>query len=308
MKLSGLILFFKGIAMGAANVIPGVSGGTIALITGIYERLINGIKSFDLKAFQFLFKLKLKEFARHTDLQFLIPIFLGIFVAVLSFAKLFKYLFVNYPVYLWAYFFGLVLASIYYVGKTVEKWNSASIMSFIIGTAVAITITILHPAAENSNPIYVFINGIVSIISMILPGLSGSFVLILLGNYQLIAIDAINHFDLKIILPFALGAILGLVAFSHLLSWLFKKYKNQTIALLTGFILGSLSVLWPWKKTIYLLDNGEIVMKHGKKVVAYYEKVLPECYSLNFFFAVLFIILGIISIIWIEKTSQQKND
>jgi len=301
-------LFIKGIAMGTANVIPGVSGGTIALITGIYERLINAIKSFDVNAAKLLLKLEFKEFAKYTDLQFLVPLMLGLVFAVLSLAKLFAWLFVDYPVYIWAYFFGLVLASVYFVGKTVEKWNSAAIISFVIGTGIAIAVSIMHPAAENSSPFYVFLNGVIAIVSMILPGLSGSFVLILLGNYQLIAINAINNFDLSIIIPFALGAGIGLIVFSHFLSWLFKSYKNQTIALLTGFILGSLGVLWPWKKAVYLLSpDGTEVVKHGKKVIQYYEKMPPQNYGAEFYLAIGLMLIGVLSIFWVEKYSQTKE-
>ena len=300
------VLFIKGMAMGAANVIPGVSGGTIALITGIYKELIDAIKSFDMEAIKLFFGFKWKAFAQKTNLKFLVPVLTGLIVAILSLARLFEYLFVHYPVFIWAYFFGLVLASVYYVGKTVERWYTATYISFIIGTAIAIVVSIMHPATENSHPVYLFFSGVISIISMILPGLSGSFVLILLGDYQLVAIKAINHFDLKIIIPFALGAVVGLIAFSHFLSWLFKNYKNQTIALLTGFILGSLSVLWPWKKAVYLMQNGEILTKHGKKIISYYDKVLPPAYDLHFFLAVVLMIVGIISIVWIEKSSQQE--
>jgi putative membrane protein len=309
MKTNYIALFVKGIAMGTANVIPGVSGGTIALITGIYERLINAIKSFNIKALKLLVQFKFKEFAAHTDLQFLVPLMLGLVFAVLSLAKLFAYLFTDYPVYIWAYFFGLVLASVYFVGKTVESWNSIAVFSFIIGAGIAIAVSIMHPAAENSSPFYVFLNGVIAIVSMILPGLSGSFVLILLGNYQLIAINAINNFDLSIIIPFALGAGIGLVVFSHFLSWLFKSYKNQTIALLTGFILGSLGVLWPWKNPVFLLTSeGTEVVKHGKKVIQYYDKVLPQDYGLSFYFAVALMVIGVLSIFWIEKYSATQEN
>jgi len=306
-KYFNLTLFFKGVAMGAANVIPGVSGGTIALITGIYERLINAIKSFDLKALKLLLKFKWKELSDYIDLSFLLPVILGLITAILSLAKLFDFLFRNYPEYIWAFFFGLVLASIYFVGKTVEKWKPATYLAFVAGTVLAVSLTVLHPAGENDHPLYLFINGIIAIVSMILPGLSGSFVLILLGNYQLVAIDAINNFDLKIILPFALGAVIGLIAFSHFLSWLFKRYKNETIALLTGFILGSLGILWPWKKPVYLTINGNIVEKHGRKLVSYYEMYLPSRFDYQFFWILFFAILGIISIIWIEKASTQSR-
>ncbi len=300
-------LILKGMAMGAANVIPGVSGGTIALITGIYEELIDSIKSFDLHALKLLAKLKWKEFADYTNFYFLFQVLLGLALAIISLAKLFKYLFVHYPVYIWAFFFGLVLASVYYVGKTVTRWNLASILSFIIGLAIAVAVTILHPAGENDSPLYLFFNGVIAIVSMILPGLSGSFVLILLGNYQLIAIDAINQMNLKILLPFLAGAVIGLVAFSYVLSWLFKKYKDQTIALMTGFILGSLSILWPWKKAVYLMKDGEYVTKHGRKLIAYYEQILPQKIDFGFFIAIFFIILGIYSIVWLEKNSKNKE-
>ena len=300
-------LILKGMAMGAANVIPGVSGGTIALITGIYEELINSIKSFDLHALKLLLHFKWKEFAEYTNLYFLLQVFLGLVLAIFSLAKLFKYLFEHYPVYIWAFFFGLVLASVYYVGKTVTKWNFSTILSFLIGVVIALSVTILHPAGENDHPLYLFMNGVIAIISMILPGLSGSFVLILLGNYQLVAIDAINHLDLKILLPFLAGAIIGLVAFSYVLSWLFKRYKNQTIALMTGFILGSLSILWPWKKAVYLTKDGEYITKHGRKVIAYYEQVWPSSYDTEFWIAVFFIILGIWSIYILEKKSAVKE-
>ncbi len=293
--------------MGAANVIPGVSGGTIALITGIYEELIDSLKSFDLQAIKFLFAFKWKEFVKHTNFYFLLQIFIGLGLAIISLAKLFKFLFDNYPVYIWAYFFGLVLASVYFVGNTVKKWSTSAIISFIIGLIIAVIVTVLHPAGENDHPLYLFFNGIIAIISMILPGLSGSFVLILLGNYRLVAIDAINHLDLKILIPFALGAIIGLIAFSHILSWLFKKYKDQTIALMTGFILGSLSILWPWKKAVYLMENGKYLTKHGRKIIAYYEQVLPQNFNYEFFIALLLIFIGIWSIFILEKKSQIKN-
>ena len=293
--------------MGAANVIPGVSGGTIALITGIYERLINAIKSFDMTALKLLLKWRWRELAKHIDLAFVLPVGLGLVTAILSLAKLFAFLFKNYPVFIWAYFFGLVLASVYFVGKTVKKWYWATYLSFVIGTLIAIAVTILHPAVENDNPWYLFLNGIIAIISMILPGLSGSFVLILLGNYQLVAINGINHLNLKVLLPFAAGAIVGLIGFSHILSWLFKRFRHQTIALLTGFILGSLSILWPWKKAVYLLQNNQVVTKHGKPVVSYYEQILPTHFNTEFWLAILMMILGIVSIVWIEKVSGNNE-
>ncbi len=293
--------FFKGIAVGVANIIPGVSGGTIALITGIFERLINAIKAFDLTAAKLLFTGKWKAFAEKTDFYFLLTLIVGIALAIITLARVFDYLFRDYPIYIWAYFFGLVLASIYFVAKTIDRWNFVVILLFVLGTAFAVFVSLINPAAENSNFWYLFLCGIVAICSMILPGLSGSFVLILMGNYELVAIQAINNRELSVLFPVALGAIIGLIAFSHLLSWVFKRFKDQTIAVLAGFILGSLNVLWPWKTAEYLKNSsGELILKHGEKVVARYASVLPQYYDKVFWIAVFVMVLGILSITAIE--------
>lgn len=299
--------FAKGLAVGIANIIPGVSGGTIALITGIFERLIDAIKSFDLKAVKLLFKGNWKAFTQKTDFYFLVTLFLGVGVAIIALARLFDFLFKNYPVYIWAYFFGLVLASVYYVGKTVEKWNGATIISFVVGTLFAIAISLINPATSSDNFLYLFLCGVVAICSMILPGLSGSFVLILMGNYQLVAIDAINNRDLSIIIPVGIGAVVGLIVFSHVLSWVFKRFKNQTIAVLTGFILGSLGILWPWKEPEYLTNAaGDFIMKHGEKVVARYSVMLPEQFNTEAIIGIVFMIFGVLSIVVVEYMAQTK--
>lgn len=299
----------KGLAVGVANIIPGVSGGTIALITGIFERLINAIKSFGISALKLLLQGKFKEFAQKTDLFFLVSLFAGVVIAIVALARIFDYLFENYPIYIWSYFFGLVLASVYFVGKTIEKWNTSVITLFVIGTAVAVVLSFINPAAENSNFFYLIICGVVAVCSMILPGLSGSFVLILLGNYQLVAIEAINNRNLEVLLPVMIGAVGGLIAFSHILSWVFKKYKDQTIAVLTGFILGSLNVLWPWKNAVYLNDEfGNAIIKKGEKVVAKYISVMPNEFNAEIGFALLVAIIGVVSITVIEITaSSSKN-
>ena len=290
---------FKGAAMGAANVIPGVSGGTIALITGIFERLINAIKSFDIKALKLLLAGKFKEFADHIDLAFLVSLFTGVGIAIISLAKLFKFLFENHPIYIWAFFFGLVIASVFFVGKTVKKWDVSSIVSLIIGTVVAVSISVLTPASEDSSFIYLIFCGVVAICSMILPGLSGSFVLILMGNYQLVMINAVSELNVKVLLPVAIGAGVGLIAFSHFLSWLLKKYHNQTIALLTGFIAGSLGILWPWKEAI--------TKQFGEKIKTVdYNYYLPNLDS-GFYLALFFIILGIASIVATELIANKKH-
>ncbi|MDD2199127.1 MAG: DUF368 domain-containing protein [Bacteroidales bacterium] len=298
---NNIILSLKGIAMGVANVIPGVSGGTIALITGIFERLINAIKSFNLQALKYIFKAQFRSFAKHVDLNFLFFVFLGVGIAIISIAKLFEYLFEYYPVYIWAFFFGLVLASVYFVAKQINKWSLSSIVSFVFGTIAAIGISILTPASENEALWYVLICGAIAACSMILPGLSGSFVLILMGNYQLIMIDAINKFRLEILIPTIIGAGAGILGFSYLLSWVFKKFRDQTIGLLSGFILGSLGILWPWKETI--------VESFGDKTkVVAYKWFMPEMNS-ELFIAIAIILAGMASIWAMEYfASKKQND
>ena len=298
--------FLKGMGMGAANVIPGVSGGTIALITGIFERLINSIKSFNLTALKLFFTGKWKAFAQHVDLKFLVAVFLGIAAAILSVAKLFKFLFENYPVYIWAFFFGLIIASIYYVGRTVNKWNLGSILFFAIGTGIALLIAFGTPAQENHNFLYLILCGVVGTCSMILPGLSGSYVLLLMGNYEYVMIDAVNMLTtspwegIKILIPVVIGAVIGLLAFAHLLSWIFKNFHDQTVALLTGFILGSTPIIWPWKHAI---TNA---LKDGTEKVVGYQWQWPAI-NTEFFIALVIILLGAAIIIVTEQLASKKE-
>lgn len=290
--------FLKGIGIGSANVIPGVSGGTIALITGIFERLINALESFNLTAIKLFFKGDIKGFFKHTDFGFLVSVGCGVLVAVISIARLFEFLFREYPIYLWSFFFGMILVSIYYVGITIKQINIKTIIAFLVGTAIALFIAFGTPAKENSNLIYLIICGAVATCSMILPGLSGSFVLVLMGNYQLIMIDAVNNLDLKILLPVLFGGIVGLLAFSHLLSWIFKNYRDITIAVLTGFILGSMPIIWPWKNDIITYYGSE------SKVTGY-DYYFPEI-NIEFAIALVIILIGAGVIILTEKMAKKK--
>lgn len=292
--------FFKGLGVGSANVIPGVSGGTIALITGIFERLINALKSCNLTAIKLFFTGKFKEFAQHIDLWFLVSVGSGVLVAILSIARLFEFLFAEYPIYLWSFFFGMILVSIYYVGITIDKFNWKVLVSFVIGTAIALLIAFGTPAKENSNFIYLMICGAVATCSMILPGLSGSFVLVLMGNYQLIMIDAVNDLNLNILLPVVVGGVVGLLAFSHLLSWIFKNYRDITIAVLTGFILGSMPIIWPWK-------NDVITYFGSEAKVTGYEYYLPEL-NLDFSIALVIMLIGAALIVLTEKMAKKGNN
>ncbi len=293
-------LFLKGLAMGAANVIPGVSGGTIALITGIYERLIDAIKSFDHKVLALLLKRQFREAWRVVDGTFLSAVLLGVVISIVSLAKLLEFLLEHHELLTMAFFFGLILLSVYFVGKTVRQWGFLAITMLVLGTAIAVSIAMLAPATENASFFYVFLCGIVAICSMILPGLSGSFVLIIMGNYALI-LGAIGRADLGVLLPLLLGCAFGLIAFSHILSWVFKHFHDATLALMTGFILGSLAIIWPWKTT--LIETIQREGKPAKEVVAGYEWFLPSLLDASNWLAVLLAFAGGVSIYLMEKVA-----
>jgi putative membrane protein len=312
--MRALYIFLKGLAMGAANVIPGVSGGTIAFITGIYERLIEGIKSFNLKAVKLLLTFKLKEFAEHVDLKFLAPLFLGIGFSIFSLAKLLEFLFCNYELLTMAFFFGLIIASVYSVAKSIDRWNISTIVMFLLGTGVAVGIGFLDPSSSNDGMIYLALCGVVAICSMILPGISGSYILLIMGNYILI-ISAIGEFNMKILLPVVVGAVVGLIAFSHVLSFIFKKYKNPTIGTLSGFVLGSLFIIWPWKNTEYQRnEGGNFIDKHLNEttdlchegVVLGYERYIPEM-NVEFLYALGLIVVGAAIVLWMDKVGDKNS-
>ena len=303
-------LFLKGLAMGAANVIPGVSGGTIALITGIFEPLIKAVKSFDLSVLRMILKGNIKEAWNHVNGSFLLWVFLGVGASIMSLAFLFKK-WLEDPVqsiWLMAFFFGLIVVSIYSVGRTVAKWNAATIGSLILGFAIAASIALLTPAAENDSIWYLLLCGVVAMCSMILPGLSGSFVLILMGNYKLIMLEAVSELRFEILIPVAIGAVLGLLAFSRVLSWVFEKYRDVTIALLTGFVAGSLAIIWPWKRELHMLDDSGLeILKKGKPVVSGYDWYLPDFADTNTLIGIGFIVLGAVAIWALERFASVRE-
>ncbi|MFK7849541.1 MAG: DUF368 domain-containing protein [Akkermansiaceae bacterium] len=260
-----ILAALKGAAMGAANIIPGVSGGTIAFITGIYERLINAIKSCGPKAAKLFFTGNFKEFAKHTDLFFLMSIGLGALFAIVLIARFLEPAFENYPIQTWAFFFGLIFASIPGVGKMVSQWKLSTILSLLIGLAIAVGLLFLPQGSSNDHPVFLVVCGAAAISSMIIPGVSGSYVLLLLGNYALI-LGAIGDRDLGILLPFAVGCGLGLLSLSHILAWTFKHHHNVATALITGFIVGSLVLIWPWKDTVYKQNQeGSYIVKTAER-------------------------------------------
>lgn len=254
-----IILTLKGTAMGAADVVPGVSGGTIAFIAGIYEELINSIKSIDLKALSLLGRFKFREFWKKINGNFLLSVVLGIGISIFSLAKLMTYLLHNHPIGTWAFFFGLIIASSFLVSKDVNKWNFKTAAALLAGTAAAYAITAVSPASTPDTWWFVMLSGAIAICAMILPGISGAFILVLLGKYQYI-MEAVSTLNVFVLLMFVIGAVAGIISFSHFLSWLLAKHRPVTIAVLTGFMVGSLNKVWPWKKMVetYTDSHGNI--------------------------------------------------
>jgi len=298
-----LIISLKGLAMGAADAVPGVSGGTIAFISGIYEELINTISNVNGALIKSLFSKGIKPFWQQLNGNFLLALMVGIMVSFVSVMRLAKYLLENHPILIWSFFFGLIVASIFFVGKQIQKWNIPVIISLIIGAFIAYYITTLPASSNNENPWFLFIAGAIAICAMILPGISGAFILIILGAYKALS-DAFHDFDIKKILIFATGALVGLLSFSHLLKWLFKHYHNITLAVLTGFIFGSLNKVWPWKKTLTWHTNSE-----GIKSAVLQESVSPFSFEgqNQLLFAVILMIFGFLTIFILEKVGNKKQ-
>lgn len=302
-----IFLFLKGVGMGCADIIPGVSGGTIAFITGIYEELINSIKAVDLEALKLLLAGKFAAFWSKINGGFLIVLLLGILTSILSLARIITNLLANHPIQLWSFFFGLIAISALVVSRDIHRWNITVVLGLLVGGLAAYLITQSVPAeTPNSLPL-IFLSGAVAICAMILPGISGSFILLILGKYTFI-LTAIKEFQLGTLLVFSLGCLLGLTTFSRLISWLFKKYRNLTIAVLAGFMIGSLNKVWPWKKTVetYLDRHGEI-----KPLVQ--ENILPTTFQSMgqepyFWQALLFCALGIGLVVLLEKLAANLKN
>ncbi len=298
-----LILVLKGMGMGAADVVPGVSGGTIAFITGIYEELIRSIKSINLHALKLLISGKIAGFWRTINGTFLLSIVLGIGISVISLARLLNYVLETYPELIWSFFFGLIVASAIYVGKQIGKWDAGSVISMIAGAAIAFVITTITPAETTTASWFIFVSGAIAICAMILPGISGSFILLLLGKYAYI-IGAVSDFKIGILAIFLAGAAVGIISFSNLLSWLLRKYHAQTIALLAGFMIGSLNKVWPWKNTV-----ETFIDRHGLEKPLLQKNVLPTAYEgdPHLTMAIVLAVVGFVLIFVIERFANQKE-
>ena len=311
------IIALKGIAMGAADVVPGVSGGTIAFISGIYEELISSINKVNLSALKLARKEGIKKAWIQINGSFLASLFLGIAISIFSLAKGIKWLLETNPILLWSFFFGLVIASIIYVGKQIFKWNLLLVVGVLIGTIISYIITISNPIASPDSNLYLLFCGSIAIIAMILPGISGAFILVLLGAYE-IALETVNQLGEGLsqgdfekfgqafvkFLMLLLGAIIGIKLFSKILTWMFSKYKDLTLALLSGFMVGSLNKIWPWKETLSWRSNS-----HGEQVPLLEKSISPASFDGDnqLVLAIVLAILGFLTIFILEKIANKTS-
>jgi uncharacterized membrane protein len=321
-------LFLKGLAMGAANKVPGVSGGVVAFVGGFYEEFIYSLQKINRKAFALLINGRFKSFYKYINGRFLSLLIFGMVVSYFSVSKILDYLIEHYELFVWSSFFGMIIGSIYFLLKDFGEWNRKYIAYLISGIIAGVAISFLEPATENSNLIFVFFCGIIGVSGMTLPGLSGSFILILLGNYVLLLVDSVNAlFDtfadifqadfsfihnverielLKVLTSFSLGSLAGLVSLSHLLGYVLKKYKKATYSVIIGFISGSLGVVWPWKVKLvkYNAEGVPMIDANGREIIYGYDRYFPSEFSYETLLAILFIFAGIIIVLsldWYQK-------
>lgn len=291
----------RGICMGAADVVPGVSGGTMALITGIYEELILSIRSFDGQALRLFFRGDLRGVLGHVRWPFLCALLLGILGAIASLSKGIAWLLVHEPVLLWSFFFGLVLASVYTVGARIPRWDVSKAALALVAAVGAYVLVGLVPVETPQTPLYIFFSAILAICAMILPGISGSFILVLLGKYHHI-LHAVNERDLVTIVIFGCGAAVGLMSFARVLGWVFNKYHDLTLALLTGLMLGSLRKIWPWKETLATIEG-----RHGKLIPIEEINVLPHAMSGEVWAALGLVVVGVVLVLALERVASRQD-
>ncbi|MEZ4858120.1 MAG: DUF368 domain-containing protein [Flavobacteriaceae bacterium] len=326
-----LWLVLKGIAMGAANKVPGVSGGVVAFVAGFYEEFIYSLQKVNKKAFALLINRRFKSFFQYINGRFLGLLIMGMVISYFSVSKILDYLIGHYELYVWSAFFGMIIGSIYYISKDFGTWNRKYLGYVFLGIVAGISISLLEPAKENNNLIFVFFCGMISVSGMALPGLSGSFILMLIGNYVLLLVDSVNAlYDtitdivqldfsfidntgrvelLKVLIVFSLGSLVGLVTFSHILGYVLKHYKKATYAVIIGFIAGSLGVVWPWKNKKFELDSlGNIKLDaEGREIIKDYDRYIPSEFSFEVFLAIFFIIVGILIVVSLERYNKSKK-
>jgi putative membrane protein len=299
--LSYLGLTIKGFCMGCADVVPGVSGGTMAFILGIYEELIKAIRSFDLNFLKLILSLKIKDAMNHASWQFLMAVGLGILMAIFSLARILSWLLQNRPILIWSFFFGLILASVYTVSRHLNRWNPSITAWMLLGATGAYLLVGMVPGSTPDAPWFLFISGTVAICAMILPGISGSFILVLMGKYHYV-LEAVNNRDLFTLMLVAAGACLGLIIFSRFLNWILKKHHDMTIAILTGLMLGSLRKVWPWKKTIENMTERD-----GGIVTISQANILPSQWNNEVKMAIGLMVIGFLVVLFMNLWSEKKE-
>lgn len=323
-------LFLKGLAMGGANKVPGVSGGMVAFVMGFYEELIFTFQRINGKGFKLLFNGRFKSFFQYINIEFLVLIMGGSIFSYFSISLVLDYFLKNYELYVWSWFFGMIIGSIYYILKDFDAWSPKTIVTLLIGASAGLAISFLEPAKENDNLWFVFVCGIISVSGMTLPGLSGSFILILLGNYVLLLVDSVNGLSnvinnilqgnyevlndptkvryLKIIGTFTAGSAFGLVSISHILGYVLKKWHNIVTAIIIGFITGSLGIVWPWKNTVFKTEKGTFLLDaEGNKIVENYKRFIPDFLQLETWVAIGFIFFGIALILAIDYYGKRNK-
>ncbi|UCF86073.1 MAG: DUF368 domain-containing protein [Desulfobacteraceae bacterium] len=296
-----IILGVKGICMGASDVVPGVSGGTMAFILGIYEELIDAIRSFDLKSFEFLVTLKFRPLLDRISWRFLLAVGIGIFTAIFTLARLLSWLLHNSPVFIWSFFMGLILASVVSVSRRVEKWRILTWLCLVGGTLGAYFLVGLVPVSTPNAPWFLFLCGAVAICAMILPGISGAYILVLLGKYQYV-LDAVNHRDVFVLALVSAGACVGIVAFSRILGWLLRNYHDLMVAILTGLMLGSLRKVWPWKETV-----DSVVDVNGRAVPVLQSNILPGQWNGEVLVALSLMLVGLLAVLFLDRLGNRNR-
>lgn len=302
---SYLRLFITGLSMGTADLIPGVSGGTIAFLSGIYEELIASIKLMTGDVLRLFLRFKFAEGIRLIPFKFLTPLALGLFGAIFLLANLLSYLLTTYPVFVWSFFFGLVLASTFVVTKRIKKWGMVDVMGFIVSAIGAYILVGFVPIETPSGLPVFFLAGMIAIVAMILPGISGSFILLLLGKYQQI-LGAVTSRDFLTLLVFTLGAVFGIALFSRVLSWLFARHHDISVAILAGFMLGSVRKIWPWQEVIQTRIDS-----HGEEVPLVVNNVLPQSLDATVLLAIVLMAIGVGIVLYLGKLDlikEQKED
>lgn len=302
-----ILLYLKGVAMGAADIVPGVSGGTIAFITGIYETLVSSIGAVGPKTLQILFKQGPVAAWHSFNGNFLVVLMAGILTSVFTLSKIISYLLTHQAVLLWSFFFGLILISALHVGKHISQWRGSTVGTLLVGAVGAFAITTIAPTEIALNPLTLFLSGAIAICAMVLPGISGSFILLLLGMYAHI-IGAVKSLDMVSLGIFASGCLVGLLLFTRLLTWLLKNHHDLTLALLTGFMIGSLNKVWPWKHTVSTRVNS-----HGEVVPLEQVNLLPAQFleqsgqDPQLLFSLLLMAAAIIIVLVVERLGDSKS-